>query len=420
MRRRLVLLRSILVVIALVAAACGSDEDEDGGSTGAGEVKTDKGVDDDVIKVAVLNDFSGPVATIGTPAAVGNEIYFDQVNAEGGVCGRKVEVVREDTQYDNQVTIQKYRAVKDDVVAINQLLGTAATFALANDIARDGIMTLAATGSAAVIPLENVFIYITPFSIEAINAVSWASEEEAGDDEELQLGVIYQADPYGEEGLAAVEFAAEELGNVDVVATASYAQTDQDFSSQVQAMEDAEAEVVYLHDTPQQTAGILGVAAQRGYEPLFIGNSGSFGSALVEPLGELLDNYRVVTSSAYWGEDVPEMETFLAAAEKYAPELKPDNFAVIGWSAGMVMRAALERACERGDLTQAGVAAAMDGLKVDLNGMGPNLSYGGSPDERIPSREDRVSEIDLESTFPNPITDYFASKPAEAYTLPDG
>ncbi len=416
---------AIMAVFVLLSAtaACGDDggKKATGGKGGAGrDVKTDKGVDDKEIRVAVLNDFSGPVATIGTPAAVGTEIYFDHVNAEGGVCGRKVKVVRGDTMYDNQVTIQRYRAVKGDVVAITQLLGTSATLALANDIARDKIMTLAATGSAAVIPLKNVFIYITPFSIEAINAVAWAAKEQAGDDGKLQLGVIYQADPYGEEGLAAVKFAAKELGNVDVVATAKYAQTDQDFSAQVQAMEDAGAEVVYLHDTPAQTGGILGVAAQRRYKPLFIGNSGSFGSALVKPLGDLLKDFRVVTSSANWGEDVPEMKTFLAAAKKYAPKLAPDNFAVIGWSAGMVQRAALERACKDGDLTQSGVAAAMEGLKVDLNGMGPNLSYGGSPDERIPSREDRVSKIDLKTTFPVPLTDYFASDPAKAYTLPKG
>ena len=430
---------SIMAMLALLTAACGGDDDDGAGGdapTGAPgetdgtdgtagdaapeEVETDTGVTDDAIRVAVLNDFSGPLASIGTPSAIGVEIYFDARNADGGICGRQVEVVREDTMYDNQVTIQKYRAVKDDVVAITQLVGTAATLAVANDIARDGIMVMASTGSGAVIPLENIYLFITPFPIEAINAVSWAAEEQAGDDDELQLGVIYQGDPYGEEGLSAVEEAAEELGNVDIVATASYAQTDQDFSAQVQAMQEADAEVVYLHATPRQTAGVLGVASQRGYEPIVVGNSPTFGSALVEPLGALLDNFRVVTSAAFWGEDVPGMADFLAAAEEYAPDLAPDTFAVVGWNNAVVQAAALERACELGDLTQAGVLAAMDGLEVDLEGMGPDVSYGATPDERIPSREVRISGINLETSFAEPVTEYFSSEAAEAFTLPEG
>jgi branched-chain amino acid transport system substrate-binding protein len=426
-----------LLVAALVATSCGGDEQGDDGANeeqdgqGGGaptEVETGEGVDDEEIRVAVLNDFSGPIASIGTPAAVGAEIYFEALNAEGGVCGRDVTVVREDTQYDSQVAIQAYRAVEGDVAFITQLTGTQTVFALSEDVARDNLTTLAGSLAGAVIPLEDMFVVQTPFALEAINGVSWAvdtavdaGDVDAGDDGVVQVGVIYQGDAYGEEGLDAVQHAVDELGDdaAELVADASYSQGDEDLTAQVQDMEQAGAEVVWLHDTPQQTAAILGVAAQRDYHPLFVGTSASYSSALAEPLGDLLDGFRVVTSNVSWGEDVPEMRTMLQAVEDYAPDQEPDNWLVTGWITGMITRAALERACDQGDLTRDGIEAAMDGLEVELNDMAPDVRYGSSPEERIPARQTRVNEIDLRSTFPRKVSDLEASEAAESWTLPD-
>jgi ABC-type branched-subunit amino acid transport system substrate-binding protein len=397
----------------------GSEAPPTTGAGELGEVTTGPGVTDSEIRVAVLNDFSGPIASIGTPAAIGSEIYFEALNAEGGVCGRDVTVVRADTKYDTQIAIQEYRAIKDDTAFVTQLLGTATVFALANDVSRDGIVTLAGTLSASVIPLDHMFVFQTPFPLEAINAMAWVSDEMGGG-ENVKVGVIYQGDAYGEEGLAAIEYAAEALGNIDVVETATYSPTDEDFTAQVTAMQDAGAEVVWLHDTPRQTGGILGIAAQQGFDPLFMSNSAGFASALVEPLGPLLENYRVVNSNASWGEEGEEMDAMLAAVEEYSPDQAPDNWLVTGWISGMVTRAALERACEMGDLSREGITAAMEGLEVDLNGIAPDISFGSTPDERIPGRAARVNEIDLDSTLPVPITDYLESEPALEWALPEG
>lgn len=420
-------LGSIAVALLLSAAAgCGSSGGSEhsaaGSPTGAAsaaadKVKTDKGVDAHEIRVAVLNDFSGPIASIGTPSAIATESYFKALNEQGGVCGRNVKVVRADTKYDTQIAIQAYRGVRTDVVGIAQLLGTQTVLALANDIKRDGILTLAGTLSSSVIPLDNIYIIATPFSIEAINGVAWAAKERAGADNRLQLGLIYQNDAYGEEGLRGVQRAVDQLPNVELVAKASYSTGDQDFTSQVQQMQAAGAKVVYLADTPRQTAGILGAAAQKGYQPLFVGGSATFASALVQPLGKLLDNFRMVLATAYYGEDVPGMKDMVAAIQKYAPDQKPDNVMVTGWISGQVMKAALDRACQAGDLTRAGLVAAMNGLQVDLKGMGPSLSYGSSVNDRIPSRESRINKINLRTTFPNPVTPYLVSDPAKSFTL---
>lgn len=417
----------LLAASAVVAGAgvgagvAGAGTDAPAEPDAPADVATGPGVDDAEIRVGMLNDFSGPIASIGTPSAIGAEVYFDYYNAEfGGVCGRQVVSVRGDTKYDTQVAVQEYRAVKDDIAMITQLLGTGTVFALANDISRDGIVTLAGTLAAGVIPLDHVYVYQTPFALAAVNGISYAAENLAGDGP-LQVGVIYQGDAYGEEGLAAVEHAVAELGPdaVELVASESYSPTDEDFTAQVQSMEEAGAEVVWLHDTPRQTSAILGVAAQQGYEPQFMSTYSGFASALVEPLGELLNNLLIVNSNASYGDPGEEMDTLVAAVEQYAPDQQPDNSLVVGWISGMVTIQALERACEMGDLSREGISAAMVGLEVDHNGIAPDISFGETPEERIASRESQIAEINLETTLPSAITEYFTSPAAETWTLPE-
>jgi branched-chain amino acid transport system substrate-binding protein len=381
------------------------------------DVVTGPGVTDTEIRTAVLNDFSGPIASIGTPAAIGSEIFFDWYNDEhGGVCGREVVAVRADTRYDTQEAIQQYRSINDDIAFITQLLGTGAVFALANDVASDNLTMLAGTLSAAAIPLPNTFVYQTPFPLEAINAMSWVADE-YGTDGPVPVGIIYQNDAFGEEGLAAVELAEPEF-DIEIVARASYSPTDEDFTAQVQAMIDGGAEVVWLHNTPRQTAGILGIAAQLGYEPVFISLSAGYATELAGPLGDLLGNFRVVNSNASIQDEGEEIERMAAAAAQYAPDESLDNWMVTGWISGRTTVAALERACEMGDLSRDGIIAAMDGLEVSMNGIAPDIAFGSTPDERIPSREVKVNEIDPDSGLPVPITDYFSTDLADGWTLP--
>ena len=67
-----------------------------------------------------------------------------------------------------------------------------------------------------------------------------------------------------------------------------------------------------------------------------------------------------------------------------------------------------------------GIAAAMVGLEVHHNGIAPDISFGETPEERIPSRENQIAEVNLETTLPTAITDYFASDAALTWTLPEG
>ena len=404
---------------AHTAGATTVPDDSGAAATTPADLVTGNGVTDDEIRVAVLNGFTGPVANLAIPAADGMEAYFNMVNENGGVCGRQLVLDRRDTKYDPQVAIQEYRAVSGDIAMLGGVVGAAAIFGLSEDIQRDSLATLANTGSESVIGVPNVLMFIAPFALEVVNGVSWAAENEAGDDGVLQLGVISQADAFGEAGLAAAQYVDENADNVEIVGTATYTPTDQDLTSQAQAMLDSGAEVVWLHVISSQVPKLLGAAAQIGYEPLWVGMSASFASSNVESVGDLLDNFRYVSSTVSYGEDVPGMADLVANYEAISSEPGQD-YVVTGWINGSVAAQLLQRACDLGDITPEGIVAAEVGLEVDNNGIAPNFTYGESPDERIPTRETRVNSINLETTFGEAVSDFAVSPLAEQWTLADG
>lgn len=401
-----------------VGASTAPPDSSPAGSAPA-DLATGNGVTDDEIRLAVLNGFTGPVANLAIPAADGMEAYFNMVNEDGGVCGRSIVLDRRDTKYDPQVAIQEYRAVSGDVAMLAGVVGAAAIFGLSEDIQRDSLLTLANTGSESVIGVPNVLVFIAPFALEVINGVSWAADNLAGDDGVLQLGVVSQADAFGEAGLAAAQYVADNAENVEIVGTATYTPTDQELTSQAQAMMDSGAEAVWLHMISSQVPELLGAASQLGYEPTWVGLSASFASSNVEAMGDSIDDFRYVSSTVSYGEDVPGMADLMENYEAISDEPGQD-YVVTGWINGSVAAQVLQRACDLGDLTPEGIVAAAVGLEVDNNGVAPDLTYGESPDERIPTRQTRVNSVNPDTTFGEPLNDFTVSPLAEQWTLADG
>ncbi|MDP9135851.1 MAG: ABC transporter substrate-binding protein, partial [Actinomycetota bacterium] len=83
----------LTLLLALVVAACGKADDDSGGSTGAGGVKTGPGVTAKTITLGQLTDLSGVFAPLATAFTQAQELYWKERNAAGGVCGRQVKLV---------------------------------------------------------------------------------------------------------------------------------------------------------------------------------------------------------------------------------------------------------------------------------------------------------------------------------------
>jgi len=216
-------------------------------------------------------------------------------------------------------------------------------------------------------------------------------------DKSPATGIIYQNDEYGQDGLTGYKEAVSAYKMHDV-GQVTYAPTDTDFTAQVSQLKSAGAKYVFLTSVPAATAKIIGTGHALGYDPQWILQSPAFSPLLlaVPSLKPLLSKAWVVSQGASWGDtSVPGMKEMLDAVSKYASDQKPDGFFEFGYTESKITYAILKKAIENNDLTRDGVFNAFQSLKnVDLGGLLPPVTYGSSPNERVPSRDSVVYVID--------------------------
>ncbi|MFC5997015.1 ABC transporter substrate-binding protein [Pseudonocardia hispaniensis] len=397
-------------------AACGGPT---GGTTTAEDgVKMGLGVTAEEIRVGLLTDYSGPIAEAATSGSLGSEVLFSKINDEGGICGRKIVVDKQDTKYDPQVTTQVYRAVSRKVVMLTQIIGTASIVAVKDSIARDSMPTITASLNTTTLREKDIYVPLPVFEIELANGVVWAAQQAgASADHPLKLALVTSADAYGEVYADATVSAATQTPGVEVVANPTFTATDTDFTAQVAALKKSGADVVMLGVTPAQVAGLVGQSAQLGYTPTWISTSGSWNSALAEPLAGLLDTFYVSGGYGTLDDDVHGIRELKDAMATYAPEATLHNFNVGGWLTGTATVAALTKACENKDLTREGVSEAMRDLEVDYQGITPpvNLGNGGT----IVSYFSRINTVGPGGVL-TPVTDFMATDAAKAWGQAQG
>jgi len=410
------LVPTLAVGALLTLSACGGAAESS--SDGSDGVKMGPGVTDKEIKVGILSDYSGPIAEAATSGSLGMEVMFDEVNANGGVCGRKIVAVKGDTKYDAQQTVQAYRGMSNDVLMLGEVLGSLSINAIKTNIERDDMPSMAISLNTATMVAKDVYVPLPVFEVELANGVTWAAEQAgATADKPLKIASVTGTDEYGKAYASAVEAAAEATPGVEVVAEPTFALTDKDFTAQVSQLKDSGADVVLLGTGPAQTAGFVGTAAQLGYQPTWVAASGAWFSSLAEPLKGLLDKFYVSTGYGTLSDDVPGIAALKAAYEKHAPDATPSNFSVGGWLFGDATVAALQKACDDKDLTREGVTAALQDLDVDYQGITPAVNLGDG--DSIVSYSSRMNTVAADGEL-EPVGDFYASDAAKAWGADNG
>jgi ABC-type branched-subunit amino acid transport system substrate-binding protein len=403
----------VVCVMALSGCASSTPSNNGGGNT----LKVGPGVDvaNKTITLGIISPYSGPVAApVGDPLANGVKVFFDHVNDNGGIGGYKVKFMEEDSQYNPQIQVQLYNQIHTKVLMIADSLGTPTTFAIKDLAAADHMLISAATLSSALAREQYLVMVGTPYRLQVENAFDYVVNKVG--DKNPATGIIYQNDEYGQDGLTGYKEAVAAYGLKDV-GQASYAATDKSFTAQVAQMKAAKAKYVFLSALPTVTATIVGTAFALGYSPQFILQSPAWSNLLlgIPTLKPLLTNLWLVGQGATWGDtSKPGMAQLLQDVAKYAPTQKPDGYFEFGYTESEITFAILKKAFANNDLTRDGLYNAFLSLKnVDLGGLYPPVTYGSSPDQRVPTRDSVVFKID--PTQPNdvkPLTDDFTGTAA--------
>lgn len=405
---------ALLLALALVAAGCGGsssdDDDDDAGSDTSSDTTSDEpagdpepapGFDGTTIRLGVITPTSGSVALVGNPLTAGNKAYFDYVNEElGGVAGKyKIELDIRDSAYDPTKAVSEYNAIKDNVTLITQLLGTPSVNAVLEQLEDDQIVAAPASLDSFWVREPNLLPVGGPYQIQALNALNWYVTDGGG--EGKTLCALIQDDPYGEAGLAGLEFAAEEL-DVELEVTARFPappapQTPETFTAPIGQLQSAGCEMVFLVATPTSTGAALGVAVGSDFAPQWIGQSPTWIGVLGKsPLAPYLEaNFLVASEGVTYGDTSAEgMAELVRIKDTYAPDQQPDIYFNFGYIQAKAVHQLLEKAVEQGDLSREGILSALENLgTLTYGGLSGDYEYGPA-DERVPPTTSTIFKVD--------------------------
>lgn len=362
-------LAAALAVLLATATGCSSKADGTGGSTGADGVKTGPGVTEKTIRLGALTDLTGPYATLGKSIVQAQQMWADETNADGGICGRRVEIVVKDHGYDVQKAVTAYADLAPDVVALPQVIGSPVVAALLDDIERDRLLTFPQAWAASLLGKDSVQVIGTTYDLDMIAAVDFLTREQGlakGD----TIGHVYFEGDYGANALEGSTWAAGQAG-VKVVGQKIKA-TDTDLSAQVSALRKAGVKAVLISAGPAQTASLVGVAASRGLRVPVVSSAPGFAPQLMKTPAApaLAAMLHVVSAAPAVSSDLPGVQKMVAAYGKKYPDSPVDSGVLSGYNAARLLGGDLKKACEDGSLAREDVVKAHRATKDADTGLG--------------------------------------------------
>ena len=242
----------------------------------------------------------------------------------------------------------------------------------------EGIPLLSPNGySSALYTPPRRYVFPLPLAYQAQSWVMVARIADSPEAAEARLGVIYQDDDFGRDGLKGLRDAAAHFG-LPIVAEEAHPRGIMDFSSTVLNMKRADPTHVILWTVLRETAAVVKEAHQLGWEPVFLGNHTAAGDQLVELAPEALRDVDALFVTP-WDPMSPEMIPYLELLEKHAPDREPAYYHVAGFAQAQGLVEALERAGR--NLTREKLVEALETFEGwDENLLGIPITYG--PEER--------------------------------------
>ena len=350
---------------ALIVATTGCSTKATAGTAGPAAAAT-PGVTRSTITLGALTDLSGPAASLGKPALQAEQIYLDDVNAAGGVCGRQVKVLAQDNSYDVQKAVTEYTGMQPKIALMSQLLGSPETDALLDSIERDKLPTLPAGPSSALLNHPHIQVVGATYDIGMVNGMDFLVKT-AGLKSGDKVGLVFQPGEYGGDVEAGAKFVAAKYGVTLVEQQVSPTATD--LTAQVTALKAAKVKAIVFAGTPPQTASLVGVAAAAGLQvPVMASGPAYVSQLLATPAAPALEKMLLIASQAPALNNTDPATTRLV--KEYTAKYPADQLSVavqVGAYSADVSVAALKASCD--DLTRDGITKGLRSLTAFDDGI---------------------------------------------------
>jgi branched-chain amino acid transport system substrate-binding protein len=323
--------------LALAALAAGL-------SAAQAEKKYGPGATDTEIKLGQTMPYSGPASAYGTIGKV-EAAYFQMINDQGGVNGRKINLISYDDSYSPPKTVEQIRKLveSDEVLATFQTLGTATNTAIQKYMnAKKVPMLFVSTGAAKFTDPKN-FPWTIGYNPNYLTEAHVYAQYILKEKPEAKIALLTQNDDFGRDYVKGFKEALGSKAGM-IVAEATYEVTDPTVDSQVLKLKASGADVLFNGGTPKFAAQAIRKVGELGWTPLQILNINSISvSEVLKPAG--LDYSKDLITVTYgkdpadpkWKDD-PGMKKYFEFMDKYYPAgVKDSVFNTYGYGTAELM-----------------------------------------------------------------------------------
>jgi branched-chain amino acid transport system substrate-binding protein len=354
--------------------------------------KYDMGASDTEIKIGNINPYSGPASAYGVVGKT-EAAYFNKVNAEGGVNGRKINFISYDDAYSPPKAVEQARKLveSDGVLLIFNSLGTPSNTAIQKYMNTKRVPQLFVATGATKWNDPKVFPWTMGFRPNYQSEGHVYAQYLLQQFPQGKIGILFQNDDYGKDYVKGLKDGLN--GKMRIVAEFPYETTDPTIDSQMISLKNSGADVFYDVTTPKFAAQAIKKAADIEWKALHLLNnvSNSVGGVL-KPAGFeiskgiLSTNYVKDATDPTWKDD-PGYKEWLAFMDKYYPDGdKTNSFVVEGYIAAQALVQVLQQCGD--DLTREHImnqAANLHALALPM--LLPGITVNTSPTDFAPIKQ---------------------------------
>ena len=350
-----------------------------------------QGVSKDEVVVGTIQDLSGPLAGFGKQIRLGMMLRIDELNEQGGINGRKVKLLVEDSGYDPKRAVLAAQKLvnQDKIFMMLGHLGTAQNnAAMPVQFEKNVINFFPVTAAREMYEPFHKLKY--SFAATYFDQMRSSLPVLVKDKGAKKVCTIYQDDEFGLEVVRGAEAGLKTLG-MEFVEKTSYKRGATDFSSQVARMKAASCDLVVLGTIIRETIGTIGESRKTGFNPVFFGSSATYTDLIHKLGGKAMDGlYATMTVQNPYTDEASQPIRFWANKYKTKFNEDPTVFSVYGYSVVDVFANASTKA--GGNLNTESFIKAMDTMKLppDIFGSAP---FTFSPTKRLGSDASRLSQI---------------------------
>lgn len=312
---------------------------------------------------------TGGAAQYGLAVQRAGQIAVDEINANGGINGYQVEWLFEDDEHDAEKALNAYNTLKDQGLQI--MVGTVTSgpcLSVVEATKDDNMFQITPSGSTQDITVnDNVYRMCFSDPAQGEKSAQYIGEHKLA----TKIGVIYDSsDPYSQGIYETFDKAAAGYGLEVVAAEAFTADSKTDFTTQLQKMKDAGAELLFMPFYYTEAALVLKQANEMSYAPKFFGVDGMDGILTLEGFDTALAE-GVILLTPFSADATDELTVNFVNSYKAAWNEVPNQFAADAYDCLYVIKAAAENANVTPDMSISDICEGLkEGMKtVSINGV---------------------------------------------------